>query len=127
MSGRPTRPRSARTRAASWYCGKFYLDEPEANKVFRQLQRKTLREWSFAFLPVVQKAMAKGREFLKVDLREIGPCLIGCGDTQTLAVKDAPAVGDVAEARKMLTAVVLAPHYARLDLAARRVKLEGLR
>ena len=108
--------------------GRFYLDEENAHKIFKQLQRKALREWSFTFLPIERKALAHGaREFLKVDLREIGPCLIGCGDTQTIAVKAAPTVGDVAEARQRLVAVALAPHYQRLDLIARRVRLAGLR
>jgi HK97 family phage prohead protease len=91
--------------------GHFYLDEPEAAKVFRQLQRKALREWSFGF--VIQRAKplpSGGRELLALDLVELGPCLVGVGDTETVAVKHEGSTIDPHAAAR-----------ARIELASRRV------
>lgn len=68
--------------------GKLYLDEATAKKVFSQLQRRTLSEWSFGFLITRAKTLASGvRELLAVDLVELGPTVRGAGDTATLALK----------------------------------------
>jgi HK97 family phage prohead protease len=71
--------------------GRLYLDEAAGSKVFKSLQRKTLSEWSFAFIPTRAKKLSNGtREIAALDLLEVGPVLIGAGiDTATLSVKAA--------------------------------------
>jgi uncharacterized protein len=96
--------------------GLFYLDEANGAKVFKQMQRRTLKEWSFGYLVQKAKTLAAGtRELLQIDLLELGPTLVGMGDTSTIGLKDAvtPVRVDA-----------LTPHRIRLDLVRRRLALE---
>jgi HK97 family phage prohead protease len=90
--------------------GKFYLSEPRAAKVHRQLLRKALSEWSYGFRILRAKAMGRGRELLALDLVELGPCVCGVGDTETIAVKSDARIDLHAEDR------------ARIELARRRAE-----
>jgi len=102
--------------------GSLYLHEANGRKVYDLLRRRALREWSFAFHVTSAKPLAAGaRELLSVDLLELGPTLAGVGDTATLAVKSE------ARCRRVIvgtTRADLAPLYARLDIAQRRVATE---
>jgi hypothetical protein len=95
-------------------------------KVVRQLQRGALSEWSMGFS--IQKSRplpSGGREITQAHLIELGPCLAGAGETETVSVKADAA--DVDTRRQQLAAVLLAPHRARLDLLTRRLRLDELR
>jgi len=94
--------------------GRFYLDEPRAAKVHKQILRKALSEWSYGYRVVRAKATAAGRELLSLDLIEIGPCLVGVGDTETIAVKSDTQADPHADAK------------ARIVLAQRRVALRKI-
>lgn len=100
--------------------GRFYLDETNSHKVFQQIQRKTLNDWSFGYLVQTAKPIGQGcRELLKLHLIELGPTLIGCGDTETLSTKSDEGLSlDVARSR--LVGTMLAPYRAQLDIARRR-------
>ena len=94
------------------------MDEPRAAKVFKQLERRALSEWSFS--AVVRDARdlpTGGRELLELHLLEIGPTLVGVGDTATLEV--ASALAPPAPARPT-TAELLAPDQARIEQARQR-------
>jgi HK97 family phage prohead protease len=105
--------------------GRFYLDEANGRKVFTQLQRKALREWSFAFLITKSKQLARGaREILGLQLLEIGPCLSGVGTSATLTVK-AAGVADVRRIvqRQAMRRAELAPVEAALAATSQRLSL----
>lgn len=104
------------TRVGLVASGRFYLDEPIAAKVFKQLQRKAISEWSFAFRILKAKPLTNGlRELLRLDLIELGPCMVGVGDTATLSVKSARAHEE---------ADPLAARRAQLNRALRRFELD---
>jgi HK97 family phage prohead protease len=104
------------TSAGLVVSGHFYLNEPNAAKVHTQLQRGTLREWSFSALIQSSRPRAGGgRDLLVMDLIECGPTLLGKGDTQTLLVANATA------ARVRSPEEMLGPYRARLDAARARV------
>jgi HK97 family phage prohead protease len=94
--------------------GRFYLDEVVAHKVFRQLKRKALSQWSFGYIVRQSKPLpGGGRELLAVDLLELGPTLIGAGQTHTVDVKGhTPARADP-----------YAAHRAALDRALKRLAI----
>ena len=78
------------TDAGLMVSGHLYLDEERGQKVFRQLQRGALREWSYGFLVKQSRPLASGgRELLDVDLVELGPTLKGAGVTETVEVRAA--------------------------------------
>jgi HK97 family phage prohead protease len=105
--------------------GHLYLNEANGAKVFSQLQRKTLREWSYGFTIQRFKTLADGcRELLAVDLIELGPCVIGVGDTATLATKAEDVQAALAAHRRQLVAAQLEPYRARLDVVRRRIALQ---
>lgn len=68
------------------------MDEPFAQRVWKKMNAGTLAEFSFAY-DVVDAAQAKQdgeyvNELRKLDLLEVGPCLVGMNpDTQLLDVK----------------------------------------
>lgn len=68
------------------------MDEPFAQRVWKKMQAGTLAEFSFAY-DVVDAASAKVdgeyvNELRKLDLLEVGPCLVGMNsETQLLGVK----------------------------------------
>ena len=100
--------------------GHFYLEEPTAKKVFSQLQRKALSEWSFAYRVRQSKPLPNGgRELLAIDIIGIGPCLAGVGDTATIAVKAdaARAASPVAAERAQLGDRPAAPRESRSTAA----------
>lgn len=103
--------------------GRLYLEEAIPLKVFKQLQRRALREWSFRFRVLRSAPSDTGRELQAVELIELGPCLSGAGDTQTIAVKSDEGL-TVDEARRQMTATALAPYRAELDRASRRMALQ---
>lgn len=64
------------------------MEDPFAAKVFKLMQRGTLKEFSFAYDVVDQKLQNGANELLKLDLIEVGPTLKGMNpDTELLAVK----------------------------------------
>lgn len=109
--------------------GHLYVDEERGAKVFRQLQRGALREWSFGFL--VPKGGARplptgGRELLDLELVELGPTVKGAGETETLEVRSQAAdfradSGRHAQSPALTDAQRLAPRRAQLRLAQLRV------
>lgn len=97
--------------------GRFDLEEEVARKVFRQLQRRALSEWSFAYEITKSSPLPSGGRALEaVQLVEIGPCLRGVGTTQTISVK-----ADGGDRRSLPDP--LATHRAQLDRALRRVNI----
>jgi Escherichia/Staphylococcus phage prohead protease len=111
--------------------GRFYLDEPIAEKCFKQLQRKALNEWSFGFrIPDGgSHVLANGmRELRQITLLELGPCLAGVGDTATLEVKAEARRVDLLAERQALARVSLEPLRAQLEVAQyRRALTDALR
>jgi|SRR4051812_3619034 HK97 family phage prohead protease len=108
--------------------GRLFLDEPNGQKIWRELRRKTLKEWSFAFVITKSKELARGtREILKLDLLEIGPCLSGVGTSATLAVKaedlSAAIQARLAKHRQAVRVDHVAPLEAQLVGAQRRWRL----
>jgi HK97 family phage prohead protease len=98
--------------------GRLDIAEPYASKIFRLIQDRILTEWSFAYLVQKAKRLADGtRELLQIELLEIGPTLVGMGDTATLAVK-------AEDLKTNGTPGPLAPYFAQLDLVRRQIRLE---
>jgi hypothetical protein len=62
------------------------------------------------------------RELLAVDLIELGPCVVGVGDTAALATKADDVQAALAAHRRRLDP--LEPHHARRDLVRRRLALD---
>ena len=76
--------------------GSFYLQEETALKVFRQLERKALSEWSMGFTIQMSRPLQRGaREITKAHLLEAGPCLKGLGETETVSVKSGMDAEDI--------------------------------
>jgi HK97 family phage prohead protease len=99
--------------------GILYLDEPTAQKVHRQLVRKTLTAWSFGYIVRQAKRLAEGsREMLRVQ-----PTICGAGTTATLDIKTDRLSID--EARQTLTRVQLAPLRAQWEIARRSAALNA--
>lgn len=97
--------------------GQLYMDEERAAKVHAQLQRGTLREWSFSALIHGSRPRAGGgRELLAMDLIECGPTLLGKGSTETLMVANATTAPMLPPSEE-----VLGPYRARFDVARTRV------
>lgn len=73
--------------------GQLDMDEPFAQRVWKKMNAGTLAEFSFAY-DVVDGAQVKQDgdyvyELRKLDLMEVGPCLVGMNpDTQLLGVKE---------------------------------------
>lgn len=73
--------------------GQLEMDEPFAQRVWKKMSKGTLAEFSFAY-DVVDALWAKedGQtiyELRKLDLLEVGPCLVGMNpETQLLGVKE---------------------------------------
>lgn len=69
------------------------MDEPFAQRVWKKMKAGTLAEFSFAY-DAVDEAQSKVdgeyvNELRKLDLLEVGPCLVGMNpDTQLLGVKE---------------------------------------
>lgn len=64
------------------------MEDPFAAKVFKLMQRGTLKEFSFAYDTVEEKLQNGANELLKVNLIEVGPTLKGMNpETELLAVK----------------------------------------
>ncbi len=74
--------------------GQLDMDEPFAQRVWKKMNAGTLAEFSFAY-DIVDMAQIKQEgewvnELRKLDLMEVGPCLVGMNpDTQLLGVKGA--------------------------------------
>jgi HK97 family phage prohead protease len=73
--------------------GQLDMEEDFARRVYKRMKRGTLAEFSFAY-DVVDAVQAKAggeyvNELRKLDLLEVGPCLVGMNpDTQLLGVKE---------------------------------------
>lgn len=69
------------------------MDEPFAKRVWKKMNNGTLAEFSFAYDVVDAMPTKVGGEYVnelrKLDLLEVGPCLVGMNpDTQLLGVKE---------------------------------------
>lgn len=73
--------------------GQLDMDESFASRVWKKMQAGTLAEFSFAY-EIIDAAQVKSdgdyiQELRKLDLLEVGPCLVGMNpDTQLLGVKE---------------------------------------
>jgi HK97 family phage prohead protease len=100
--------------------GELYLDEARGAKVYAELKRGTLAEWSFG--AIIQSSRPRkdgGRDLLQLDLVEVSPVLCGKGASETLMIASAPS-----SARSPSSLTVeeqLAPYRARLTVAEQRV------
>lgn len=92
--------------------GRLDMDEPFAQRVFKKMQAGTLAEFSFAYDIVESAWIDQGekatprhfRELRKLDLLEVGPCLVGMNpDTQLLDLKEGRrnAAADLARLQKI--------------------------
>lgn len=68
------------------------MDEPFAQRVYKKMQSGTLAEFSFAYDIVDMASVKKDSDWVwelrKLDLLEVGPCLVGMNpDTELLTVK----------------------------------------
>jgi HK97 family phage prohead protease len=73
--------------------GQLEMDEPFAQRVYKKMQKGTLAEFSFAYDVVDMAQVKEGdkwiNELRKLELLEVGPCLVGMNpDTQLLGVKE---------------------------------------
>ena len=82
-----------------WVKAQVDLEEEFAKRVFKKMQRGTLRQFSFAYDVIESAQVDRGEkenpryinELRKLDLLEVGPCLVGMNpDTQLLDLKNAP-------------------------------------
>lgn len=86
--------------------GQLWLDDPDAAKVWRLMDERVVKEFSFGY-DVKRERMAKdgANEILDVDLIEVGPTLKGMNPaTELLAVKAGRAISK-ATASKIRTAI----------------------
>jgi HK97 family phage prohead protease len=110
--------------------GRFYINEETAAKVFRQLERRALAEWSMGFTIQRSRPLPNGgREITQAHLLECGPCVAGKGQTETISVcaetvREERARLLLEVRRRQLAAAQLAPFRLRLDLAQRRSRLD---
>jgi HK97 family phage prohead protease len=96
--------------------GELYLDEERGRKVFAELRRGTLNEWSFgALIQASRPRKDGGRDLVQLDLVEVSPTLLGKGETETLLVANARSASSAVTVEHRL-----APHRARLRLAQLR-------
>ncbi len=77
--------------------GQLDLENPKAKQVYNLLKGGRVRNWSFAYdVHDAQQAQRDGKsvqELHRLSVHEVGPTLVGAHkDTDTLAVKQAPAV-----------------------------------
>ena len=79
-----------------WVKAQVDLEEDFAKRVFKKMQRGTLRQFSFAYDVIESAQVDRGEkenpryvnELRKLDLLEVGPCLVGMNpDTQLLDLK----------------------------------------
>ncbi len=79
-----------------WVKAQVDLEEEFAKRVFKKMQRGTLRQFSFAYDVVESAQVDRGEkenpryinELRKLDLLEVGPCLVGMNpDTQLIDLK----------------------------------------
>lgn len=69
------------------------MDEPFAARVWKKMQRRVLKQFSFAYDVVEGKQMDGVYELHELDLLEVGPCLVGVNpETELISVKDRLAV-----------------------------------
>ena len=83
--------------------GQIDLEEDPARRVFKRMQRRTLKEFSFAYDEVVSELTDQGdkaeppryiNELRELELYEVGPTLVGMNpDTQLIAAKNALKAG----------------------------------
>ncbi len=78
--------------------GQIDLEEDPARRVFKRMQRRTLKEFSFAYDEIECERTDQGdkaerryiNELLELELYEVGPTLVGMNpDTQLLVAKNA--------------------------------------
>lgn len=87
--------------------GQLDLEEDFAARVWKKMREGTLAEFSFAYDVVDAKQVGKVNELRKLDLLEVGPCLVGMNPrTELLSVKGAAA--DVDGARRLARELVAA-------------------
>lgn len=93
LPGDAALPEEIRELGGLWVKGQIDLEEEFAARVFKKMKRGTLAEFSFAY-DVIDSAMVteEGKsyyELRKLDLWEVGPCLVGMNpETQLLGVKE---------------------------------------
>lgn len=84
------------TEEGLWVKAQIDLEEEFAKRVFKKMQRGTLRQFSFAYDVEESAQVDRGEkadpryvnELRKLDLLEVGPCLVGMNpDTQLLDLK----------------------------------------
>jgi len=76
--------------------GQIDMDEDYARRVFKKMQQRTLKQFSFAYDVLEAKEVGDAdraapnhyQDLLELDLMEVGPCLVGMNpDTELLTVK----------------------------------------
>lgn len=92
-----------------WIRGKLDVDERDtyASLIWRKMKSRLVREFSFAYDVLDEKAADDGaNELLELELLEVGPCLKGVNpNTQLLAVKREPSeLGAGGKAGRVLSA-----------------------
>jgi len=73
--------------------GQLEMDEPFAARVWKKMQKGTLAEFSFSYETIDAVQLKVDGEYVnelrKIDLMEVGPCLVGMNpETQLLGVKE---------------------------------------
>lgn len=95
-----------------WVKGQLDMEEEFAQKLFRKLQKRRIREFSFAYDIVNEKEQNGANELLELDIIEVGPTFKGANpDTRLIGVKagrvlSAKNESKIREAVQMHTAAV---------------------
>lgn len=108
-AGHPELPPELAELGGLWIKGKLDVEEDFAGRLWKRMDRRSLREFSFAYDVLKAKPGADGAlDLLELDLIEVGPTLKGMNPATVLVAAKAGAIGHVGKALAALDALDLA-------------------
>lgn len=110
--------------------GQLEMDEPFAARVWKKMQKRTLKEFSFSYDEIDSAEVKEDGEYVnelhRLDLFEVGPCLKGMNPaTELLAVKQA---NDLKGFKLVMESLNVGPqrvHDLMTELGAKCAECEG--
>jgi len=100
LAGDELLPEGLKGLGGLWVRGGLNMDEEFAARVWKKMQQRTLKQFSFAYDVLDSKRVSDKervsanhyQDLLELDLMEVGPCLVGMNpETELLTVKRALA------------------------------------
>lgn len=118
--GDPRLPEAIKSLGGLWVKGLLDIEDDFARKLWNKMRRRRVKEFSFAYEVVDEKANDGANELLELKIIEVGPTLKGANpQTQLLAVKsEQESEGELVDQVKELKSTVE-------TLTERLVVLEG--